>query len=82
MSTPADIFAFAEALSGLLSDPLRAITKKRHLLLAAERKNLTPGLQYARLVVRSHDGDRARAARAQVGFQPVQIDNARALEPG
>ena len=75
---PADILAFAEALSGLFSDPLRAITKKRHLVLPAERKNLTPGLQDARLVVRGHDCDGTRTACAQVGFQPVQIDNARA----
>ena len=32
---PADIVAFAETLSGLFSDPLRAIAEKRHLVLPA-----------------------------------------------
>ena len=79
MSTRGEIVAFAKALSGLFSDPLRGITKKRHLVLAAESKSITPGLQYARLVICSHNSHRAWTRRSQVGFQPLQIDNARPL---
>ena len=45
MGTCADIVAFAKALSGFFSHPLRGITKERHLASPAQGKNITPWLQ-------------------------------------